>query len=329
MSKKLTAASSIGAAALVLSGAAFAAAPANLPDFDNWSVNQGDIQADCQADFSCSGDLADKGFLQRVMHDDINNITYFHTIITEDREVNVDGVDIVATATKNSLDDLTFSDESFVRTGNVNGIRDKQRIFEDRPNDSNGQSTEFRMVTTLNSGSWAGNSLSIDQYLLDKFDNFQTDFIFRQENGATPSEVLAKGIKITAWVPIEGTDDQDFILVDSFGTYTGLETDAFNDTASSNTVPGDSTNSVTLFDQSITWEAGDRVKAIWIGQDLSQIYGQEFGLNVYTKDVGQATEESISAFSLLALDNQAWDSTYWGSEATQGTIENPFPLTNP
>ena len=318
MSKPYKAASSAGAVALVLSGSVLAAAPA----FDSWTVSNGTIAgAACGsgvlAGFSCGTAMTDLGFYQRMVTETSTGQQYFQTIITENN---------ATAAGAPALDALVFADESFVRTGNVNGIADKQRISQVSA------STTFKASTTLNSG-WAGESLKLTQTLNDTSDSFQTDFIFRQEGSAatSPSGVTATGMKITAYVPIQGADKQDFVLVDLSGDYARI---ASNVAAGKSTVtlPATPTNLVmswtndTVKGGSAAAPAGvigDRVQAVWIGQDLSTIVGQTFGFTSYDNKTTVAND-FISTFSLSNMAAVAWDTGVWGARATTGTITDPF-----
>lgn len=308
MSKSFNVASSIGAVALVLSGSVMAAAPV----FDNWTVNNGTITTGtCDTGFSCGTAMSDVGFYQRMVTNNSTNEVFFQTIITENN----------ATATSAAaLDNLVFSDESFVRTGNVNGIADKQRISE-----LNGTTT-FKASTTLGSG-WAGDSLKLTQSLLDTSDNFQTDFLFKQQG--TGTNITAKGMKITAYVPIQGTDKQDFVLVSLQGDYAHVVSNP-NAGKSTVTIPGSPaqvmswTNDTTSGSIGTTGvDEGDKIQAVYIGQDLSTIVGQVFGFTSYD-NLTTAANDFVSTFSLTDMSAVAWDTTVWGDRVTQGTITDPF-----
>lgn len=317
MSKSYKAASSVGAVALVLSGSVLAAAPA----FDSWTVSNGTISgAACGSGalvgFSCGTAMSDTGFFQRMVTETATGQQFFQTIITENN----------ATATNAAaLDALVFADESFVRTGNTPGLADKQRISQVSG------TVSFKTSTTLNSG-WAGDSLKLTQSLKDTSDSFQTDFIFRQEGNASildGSKITAKGMKITAYVPIQGTDKQDFVLVDLSGDYARI---ASNLAAGKSTVtiPGGTppkvmswTNDTVKGGDVGTAGYGDRVQAVWIGQDLSTIVGQVFGFTSYDNKTSTAND-FISDFSLSSMAAVAWDTAVWGDRVTQGAITDPF-----
>lgn len=309
MSKSYKAASSAGAVALVLSGSVMAAAPA----FDAWTVSNGTINGGaCQTGFSCGSAMSDVGFYQRMVTENTSGQVFFQTIITENNATAADA---------SALNNLTFADESFVRTGNVNGIADKQRISEVSG------TTTFKASTTLGSG-WAGDKLTLTQSLKDTSDNFQTDFIFSQKGASTAP--TAKGMKITAYVPIQGTDKQDFVLVDLQGDYANV---------TSNVSGGKSTVTLpTTPSQTMSWTndttpgtvgtagttEGDRIQAVWVGQDLTTIVGQVFGFTSYN-NLTSAANDFISTFSLTSTAAVAWDTAVWGDRTTSGTVTNPFP----
>ncbi len=306
MSKLYKAASSAGAVALVLSGSVMAAAPA----FDAWTVSTGTITGNTQAGFTYGSALSDKGFFQRQVTETATGQVFFQTIITENN---------ATAATVPALDALLYADESFVRTGNVNGIADKQRI-----SDVDGTKT-FNTSATLNSG-WAGDKLTLTQRLKDTADNFQTDFIFSQKGPSTAP--TAKGVKITAYIPIAGADKQDFVLVDLQGDYANVV---------SNVAAGKSTVTVPV-SQVMTWAndtsantigtaggtEGDRIKAIWVGQDMTTAVGQVFGLTSYD-NITSVANDYISTFSLTGTAAVSWDTAVWGNLTTSGTVTNPFP----
>ncbi len=308
MSKSYKAASSAGAVALVLSGSVLAAAPA----FDAWTVSNGAISGGaCATGFSCGTAMSDTGFFQRMVTETATGQQYFQTIITENN---------ANAASAAALDALVFADESFVRTGNVIGLADKQRISEVSGTIS------FKASTTLSSG-WAGNSLKLTQSLVDTSDTFQTDFIFRQEGNATnTTDITAKGMKITAYVPIEGTDKQDFVLVDLSGDYARVVSNSPSAGKSGVTIPGTPPQVMTWTNDTVKGNGGvigDRVQAVWIGQDLSTIVGQKFGFTSYDNKTTTAND-FISTFSLSAMPAVAWDTAVWGDQVTKGTITDPF-----
>lgn len=305
MNKSYKAASSVGTVALVLSGSVMSAAPA----FDNWTVTNGAISSGSCTGYTCGSALTDLGFFQRMITS--GSETFFQTIITEN-DANA--------SNSAALDTLKFADESFVRTGNTNGIADKQRIYEERFNTgTTGATTLFRASTTLNSG-WAGNNLKLTQYLKDNADDFQTDFIFAQKGlNASPT---AQGMKITAYVPIQGNDDQDFVLVQLKGDYT--------DTAGPAQISGVGTMSWAVDNSanSTSGVNGDSIKAIWVGQNLNEIVGQVFGFTSYD-NLTTTASDGVATFSLTNMSPVGWNTAVWGDLGTQ-TVTDPFtPFPGP
>lgn len=302
MNKAYKAASSMGAAALVLSGAAMAAAPAD--GFDQWTASSGAISADCPAGFTCSGDVTGDGFFQRQISDGTND--YFQTIITDS------GVSGTAGA-------LSFSDESFVRTGNVGGLADKSSITDSTTTGALVES--FNTATTLLTG-WASTNGTDDEVMIYQGisaidggatagnEDFRTDFWLDQTGTLGAA---GKVMRITSSVDIQeqttstAAQVQDFVLVDRSGT---VEVNA-----GGVDIDGDATDD-------LTWAAGDNVKAIWVGQDMSLIegVGQQFGFTSYTNVTTSATVSDFSLVDQTAID---WDTTAppvgWGTLATDGT----------
>jgi hypothetical protein len=302
MSNSYKAASSLGAAALVLSGAAMAAAPTA---FDAWTVTGGDITSACPANFTCTTAVTGDGFFQRQITDTDGN-DFFQTIITDSGVTGSPG-------------GLSFSDESFVQTGNVGGLADKSSINDTT---TTGTLTEvFDAQTTLLTG-WASTNGTDDEVMIYQgisavdtaasAEDFRTDF-WLDQTGALGS--VGKLMRITSAVDIQedptNPQVQDFVLVDRSGN----QVDAVDGGVDIN---GDATDD-------LTWIAGDNIKAIWVGQDMSLIsgVGQEFGYTAY-ENITDGT--SVNDFSLAGGSSSApidWNTaaapTGWGSLATDGT----------
>jgi len=306
MSKAFKAASSVGAVALVLSGAAMAASPTGA--FNGWSVTSGVIAPTvaCPTGFSCATAVTGDGFYQRQITDSLGN-DYFQTIITDK------GVTGSPTA-----NDLTFSDENYVRTGNVSGLADKTQMKEVVT--SGTLTTTFEGSTELGTG-WANggtpgtdDTVQIYQGIIANdtavgAEDFDAKFWLRQTGaeGATGKRMrISSGVDIQESTSQPGT--QDFVLVE----LSGNENTAIG-TANLGTAG------------SVTWAAGDRIKAIWVGQDMAAISGvnQEFGYTSYEDFTG--TTGAASTFSLLAGASTApvdWTVGTWGG--SHSTDAGPF-----
>lgn len=304
MSKAFKAASSVGAVALVLSGAAMAAPPIA---FDQWSATTGDITIDlgagatCPVGWTCSNPITGDGFFQRQISDGTND--YFQTIITDKQETCAPG-------------GCTFSDESYVQSGNTSGLADKSQIADST---TTGTLTEdFDANTTLLTG-WADNGNG-DEVLIYQglsaidtaAEDFRTDF-WLQQLGASGAN--GKLMRISSAVDIEesSTSYQDFVLVDRSGTQF--------------VNPGDSVDLGA--DGTLSWLAGENVKAVWVGQDMSNVTDvfQEFGFTSYEN---VTTPGFVDTFSLSAGSSAApvdWDTTAppvgWGAFTT-GAGDGPF-----
>jgi hypothetical protein len=312
MNKTYKAASSIGAAALVLSGAAMAAAPAD--GFNNWSVTGGVITStstggtgtNCPTGFTCTAAVTGDGFFQRQISDASG--TYFQTIITDSGVTGAPG-------------SLSFADESFVQTGNVGGLADKSTTSD---SSTTGSLTEtFSGSTTLLTG-WAkgaaggdvvqiSQSISADDTAADAPD-FRTDFWLDQV-GKEGS--VGKLMRLTSQVDIQ----EDKISGGSVTTPAQVQGFVLVDRKGDKVLAG----SAVIGTNTLTWADNENVKAVFVAQDMSQItgVGQEFG---YTSYQNVTTPATINQFSLDSGSSSApigWDTTAaptgWGSLATDGT----------
>lgn len=155
MRRALKVASSLGSAALILSGAASAAGP--IP-FDQWQVVNGEIRnvagdqrlenVPCAAGFNCGAAMADAGFFQREITRLSDGVRFFQTIVTETGATGQPGTG-----------QLSFADENYVRINPpgqpaVSGLADRQQVA-DAPNG-------FSTSATINVG-WAavGEALTV------------------------------------------------------------------------------------------------------------------------------------------------------------------------
>lgn len=306
MSKAFKTASSLGAAALVLSGAAMAAAPM-ADGFDKWDVTGGTITPttaggvgdNCPATWTCSAAVTGDGFYQRQISDGSGN-DYFQTIITDKGVSGSPGA-------------LTFSDESYVKTGNVGGLADKSQILESTT--TGGVTEDFIASTELATG-WANGTgdpaddvtriyqriSAVNGTTTTGGEDFYSDFWLDQvgNQGSTGRHMrIAGSVDIVEQDGATAASVQDFVLVDLTGT--GFV--AAGGTADLGA------------DGSITWVAGDNIKAIWVGQDMSNVAGvaQEFGFTSYEDLTG--TTGLINTFALTGSSSAApvgWDTAVWG-----------------
>jgi len=332
MSKIMKVVTSVGSAALLLSNAAMATPPA----FGNWDVSAGMIVdasgavdvngVACPSGFTCSSPLTGAGFFQRQVMDAAGN-RYFQTIITE---TFADGV-------KGTLDaDLTFYDESFVKalfnSGNATGIMDKQHIQQTDVNlaaNADGSVyVKFVADTNINSGTWAGDHMSLYQLLEDTHaEGFRTDFFFAAADlGATTNNSPDNmWMKITAEVGLTGTglndvgsEVQDFIMSESRGAYT--------DTVHTIDLVGAIDNSGAS-KIALDVNVGDDITGTWVSQDMTTSVGQNFSFEAYeNKTPAAAGRMSKFGLDLTAQSAaEAWGASHpvltgmLGDIATDGT----------
>lgn len=282
MSKAFKAASSLGAAMIVLAGSVSAAAPA----LNDWTVTNGVIDTNgagsCFAGYTCGNAITGNGFFQRQVTDASGN-DFFQTIITDS------GVTGAAGATT-----VSFSDESFVAMGNSNGIKDVSYI-NSIDTDNSTVFEAFYASTELNTG-WAAPAggdqtkiwQAVESNMVDVNENdFRTDFWFDQR--ATGTTVNSRLMRITEYVDIEKTtgSSQDFVLVDKIG----------NDFVDAGSVANFNTSAGTT--DNLSWAQGDHIKAVWVGQDLSSMADvyQEFGFTSY-ENLESGSAKLIQGFSL-------------------------------
>ena len=298
MSKAFKTASSVGAVALILSGASMAASPTGA--FDAWSVSSGVITTTdaCPTGFTCATAVTGEGFFQRQITETSSGNDFFQTIITDKTASGAPGA-------------LTFSDESYVRTGNVSGLADKTQMKEDT---TTGTLTEtFEGSTELGTG-WAKAGSDDEAYIYQAIiandtasgaEDFDAKFWLKQlgaEGAAGKHMRISSSVDIQeAITSVAGAGTQDFVLVELSGTEN----------------PNVGTSDLGT-DGSITWAAQDRIKAIWVGQDMSAIAGvqQEFGFTAYEDLTG--TTGVINSFSLLSGAASApidWVGGPWGSSS--------------
>ncbi len=311
-----------GTVLLMGSGVAFGDNPrggnGGAPHFGGWwterngviSLNGGTEGGICAttAGFSCDLIAEGTGFKQYMMTPtgQTNATSYIATIVTDNPDID-DG------ASANTFDTSAFVDVSFVQMkinlgsgGNTNevGITAAQRINETEVGGSN-----FSSVTNINSG-WAdtrenstGSQIFIDQGLFDPgtvtqgpnadSDNFEARFLYTA-NSDSDGDRTGYQMEIDQVAGLyqadtpSGTDDiQVFTLRESGGDM--------------QTTSGD----IELaFGESVEWEAGQRVRATWIGQNVSlATSGQDGGSFGYLAFDNR--DDNVSAATAFGLDSGA------------------------
>lgn len=325
MSRVVKAVTSVGSAALLLSGAAMAAPPA----FSEWTVSSGNISStasggtgtNCPTGYTCGPALTGAGFYQRQVSDGTN--IYFQTIITETYE---------SVSTTGTIDDLAFYDESFVLAkfgaGSANGIADKQHILQNsatefaRTGVPNSYTDSFLMETNINAG-WAGDNMNIKQVLVDTANQgFRTDFFFNSQNltAVTNNQPDNMWMKISAKVGLTGTnlngEVQDFVMAEARGSF--VPSNGTIDASAFSGWKSKADPNTTL--NTISYSAGGDVGGVWVGQNMPSI-GQNFSFESY-EDLSTAQDDGMFKFGLditAVSAAEAWDTTLLGSVAADGT----------
>jgi len=266
-------------------------------DYNGWTVAGGQIDAstssmcDQAQGMSCSVVAQGDGFVQLNVTDAADagtGTSYIMTIVTNQ---NASGTAGDATAGA-----LEFFDVSFVKmkltlgadgTQNESGIVGHQEIVD---------GAEFSSTTDINTG-WAatgGANVVITQTLDDQGDvnfagdDFGSEFVYRSVNDQNTGTRLGFEMAIdqtanlgTSAADASANDVQSFALREKQGTFlTAASTAATNIDAN-----GDGT--------SISWNAQDDIKAIWIGQSI----------NLGNTTGGQGAGALGSSFGYLSFDN--------------------------
>lgn len=271
---------------------------ANLPVFNQWSVDNGEIAGPggvgvpCGVGFTCEVVSFGDGFAQVQWVTNGGGPTYIQTIITD------------LGATNPNPANLNYSDESFVRLGSDNGILSQQRHVQD---DALGL---FENVSSLQIG-WANPDPSAESphmSIMQSFgtqgtvvsgDEFNTEFrmlIVHNDQGEIQDRSIAIDQRAGLGDGVNQTDDlQRFLLIRNEGVFTTDE--------------GTITLGATSFDGvgnplnggTVAWAAGDDVMVRWIGQsiDLDSQGMSQFGFQGVS-NFSANPEQDVTTFSSTA-----------------------------
>lgn len=275
----------MGSAALIVSGATMAGPPIA---YDQWRAVDGAIVSNnpnviepvpCAEGYACVTSVEAQGFLQRTVTAE-DGTQYFQTIITD---VNANG----------AANTLPFSDESFVRSGSTRGgIAGRQRVTD------LGVTNENQNLTTLNelNMGWAqeigatANQLDVSQTLTEG-SVFSTAFrFFRLPGDGTFNE----GLEINQSVELPSVDPN-------------APSDGDKQVFTLRQLQASAPGSASLEGSpNLTWVANDRIKAIWVGQNMPST-GQVFGFQAHEN---LTTETLRSYFSLAETGPWNWNPVF-------------------
>lgn len=234
-------------------------------EFDNYVVSSGTILADCPQNATCTTGMTADGFLQREIT--VDGITYYQTIVTEAGESGTPGV---ATQFGNTYDNwiiipenqLSFSNESFVRTGGINGTGVASRLalaeqamltnFPERA------AKNFEYSSDLNTG-WArggeADPILTTTNKIHSYLNFGTfDYLYDMKVG----EDEARDISLVNHVSSFGAGFApiDFVTRSLRG---GFQLDTHTPNPNAPILPGGGNGG------DISWGAGESIQATWVG----------------------------------------------------------------
>jgi len=278
MHKSFKLAALAGALSMVMGGSALAAN--HDLSFTGWTVSAGQVNeagtdgtSVCAtgSNYDCNVIAAGDGFKQVQVtaqagsQGAVAGESYIMTIVTDQNATGTPGADT-----------LGFYDISFVKmqlnlggggqnTNNENGIAARQSIAESTADTGGGTATSFKSTTDINTGwSTAVTPVSISQSLVDNGDtgtpgdNFDSSFNYQSSNDANGvRDGFAMSIDqiaglASAGVAASADDVQVFSLRERQGT-----------------MLASADSSVTLGADTVSWTAGNDIKAIWIGQTIN------------------------------------------------------------
>jgi len=281
MRNKIKAVFSIGAAALILSGTASAQIP--LLGINFGTVGTAATETECEAAVggTCSTIAEGEGFIQRQI--DVGGNSFIQTIISEDGFESEDFVQI-----------------GFGGSGSVQGIASKLTVSEGTfaPDMS---SDGFLAESTITAG-WAQETAGIESNAIIRVDV--------SEAGVTDGFVAA----FTVDTDFNGTTnvinslvaDQTVVLGaagDKQVFYTEIKAAS---AAGSDDIGGGGVGVA-------SWNAGDQIQVVWVGQDIEADSVSPFGAQI----VSNITTPSSTSFSSLTEEGPfgAWNAE-WSNTPT-------------
>jgi len=294
-----------GAMAAMYAGASFAAPPAEVSTFNQWTANNGAITYNCPAGWSCSTIAEGNGFLQLSMQQAGATDAYIRTIVT-DQNATVD-----PTTTPPS-----FADETVVlMTVNLGGggAANPHIIGQQTINQTTPDGTQFAANTSIATG-WGlvagADTITIDQVLVNLggagyADDFVSNFFYAadadNDGDGQPDGFnmeLDQVVGLQQGTVGSPTDLQVFTLRQIAGTKQAA------------------TGTATL-------PTGDSLT--YAPNDNAGMMGSLFGYQAYEVVGSPQTPNPIAYFSLFDTGPWNWDANFGANPCMVGTDGNPSP----
>ncbi|NOY73702.1 MAG: hypothetical protein GXP14_15285 [Gammaproteobacteria bacterium] len=261
--RKTNAVYSIGAAALILSGAASAQIPELGINFGEVGIDAAAGACESATGGTCSTIAAGTGFIQRQI--DVGGKSFIQTIIS----------------------DSGFESEDFVQigfggSGSVQGIASKLSVTQDTY--ASDFSTSGFEANSIISAGWAATSGAVSNAVIE---------VNISEAGATDGFSAAFQVD----TDYDGTDNTINSLIASQVATLGSATDKQvfyteikgADNAGSDTISGGGIGEA-------TWAAGDQIQVVWVGQDMPAAQLSGFGAQSVT-NLENGSSSSVSSLT--------------------------------
>lgn len=260
--RKIKTVCSIGAVALILSGAASAQIPELGINFGEVGIDAADGACETATSGTCSTIAAGTGFIQRQI--DVGGKSFIQTIISDDGFESEDFVQI-----------------GFGNSGSVQGIASKLSVTQDAFS-SDFSTSGFEATSTISAG-WAATNSAVSNAIIA---------VNVSEAGATDGFSAAFQVD----TDYDGTNNTINSLIASQVATLGSASDkqAFYteikgaDNTGSDNISGAGRGEA-------TWAAGDQIQVVWVGQDMPAAQLSGFG----AQSVTNLTTPSQTSFSSL------------------------------
>ena len=305
--KAITAMSSAGSLALILSGAAMAAPPVGFNTLGQWNVDSaGVVTATCPTGFTCATLADGSGFKQIEMTSNaVGGPRYIRTLIGEG--FTAAGADITR---------LSFASEDFVQLGGTQGVASAITVREGAASPTGtaaGSITSGFSTSAQILGGWATNNAA---------NRAETTLgLTLSDQGADPDgagvltaasaggDEFLTGFSVTAnTLAATGANVTDVLSVGQTVYVGGLA--AVNDRQRFVTLIEPAVTAQTAFKfaastdpATLAWAIGDKIQVVWAGQDIS-------GAGAFsTQSLIKADGTSVRASNLALPGTFEWTAT--------------------